>query len=61
MKRKCKDTILIMLAYMAAGIWLISACLADSSGLLGNVSIIGTTMSGLWLGIFSYANNWWEN
>lgn len=59
-KRRPKDRLLISLAYISGFNWILCACLVDSTGLVGNIAFAGVIINGLWLGIFGYANGWFD-
>lgn len=59
-KRRWKDRVLIALAYIAVFMWMLCACLVDSTGPVGAAAFGGVVLCTAWLGVFGYANHWFE-
>lgn len=52
-----KNKVLITIGYLVGIMWIVSACAIDSESLAPAFINLGCT---LYLGLFSYANNWWN-
>lgn len=57
---KWKNRILIALAHAAGITWIVCACLVDVIGPVGDAALCGVAVSTAWLGLFGYANEWFE-